>query len=269
MRTHVISLVRSLARRATSRACLDPLGVDYVFFDAIAGDQGRESFGAYDDAKYLINTGRRPIPGEIGCHASHLALWKLCASQKNPLVIMEDDAEPERNFVAALAATEYLVQRYGFVRLQSDGPNRQCPKKLIAIAGEFSLYYYEKYPYGAMCYALSPSAARALVAASGTLTGPVDLFIRRFWKHGQPLYGLSPHAVKAGPHSAQSTIPGRAKDKTPAGLRIRRLLHKAKSALDRASFNKRYLSERSAGDVAVGPAVGSRQFVDMPRMRRS
>ena len=107
--------------------------------------------------------------------------------------------------------------------------------------GTFEAHYFIKYPFGAMCYALSPTAARLLVAASRELRAPVDLFIKRCWEHGQPLYGLLPYSVRESTHAVDSTIHARAKEVLPAGLRIQRALHKIGTGIQRAVFNQRLL----------------------------
>jgi GR25 family glycosyltransferase involved in LPS biosynthesis len=89
-----------------------------------------------------------------------------------------------------------------------------------------------------MCYALSPSVARAFISASRDLRAPVDQFIKRCWEHGQPLFGLLPYSVRESRLAADVTIQGRRKDPLPAGLRARRLLHKLDTGVRRAVFNR-------------------------------
>jgi glycosyl transferase family 25 len=242
MRVHVINLERSAERREAIAKRLDALGVDYRLVRAVEGRAGYSAFESCNLVEYRLNTGRAPTDGEVGCYASHLALWRLCAATDEPLVVLEDDAEPLPTFAAALEAARPLIARYGFLRLEYDGPGRPARTKPIETAGDFTTHYFIKYPYGAMCYALSPHVARAFVAASRDLRAPVDLFIKRCWEHGQPLYGLLPYSVRESRHAADTTIRARRKEPLPLGLRVWRALHKVHARFQRTVFNQRHAS---------------------------
>jgi GR25 family glycosyltransferase involved in LPS biosynthesis len=88
-----------------------------------------------------------------------------------------------------------------------------------------------------MCYAQSPSVARAFVAASRELRAPVDQFVKRCWEHRQPLYGLLPYSIRESPHAVDSTIRARTKRSLSPGLRVQRALHKVDTGFRRALFN--------------------------------
>jgi glycosyl transferase family 25 len=240
MRVFVINLERSVARRAAIAAHLRAAGVDYGLFPGVEGAAGHRYFEACDVREYLLNTGRTPSDDEVGCYASHLRLWAACVAADEPFVIMEDDAAPQPTFAAALDATRRLIHRYGFIRLQYDGPSHPARTREIEPAGAFAVHYFAKYPYGAMCYALSPAVARAFIESSRVLRAPVDQFIKRCWEHRQPLYGLLPYCVREGPHASSSTIGARMKEPLAAGLRARRLLRKVHARFERAAFNRRW-----------------------------
>jgi glycosyl transferase family 25 len=247
MRVYVINLESSIDRRASLGQRLAALGVEHEFFRAVDGRAGAAAFESCDVRRYQLNTGRMPSDGEVGCYASHLRLWQRCAATNEPLVVMEDDAEPLPTFAAALEVARGLIGHYGFLRFEYDGPGRPARTRSVETVGAFTAHYFVKYPYGAMCYALSPPVARAFVAASRELRAPVDQFIKRCWEHGQPLYGLLPYSVREGPLARASTIRSRTKETLPAGLRARRLLHKIGARFRRIAFNQRWLH---APDVA-------------------
>jgi glycosyl transferase family 25 len=238
MRVNVINLVRSTTRRVAIEQRLAALGIDYELHPAVDGRAGYACFENVDLWRYWLNTGREPSDGEVGCYASHLRLWQLCAATNRPLVVMEDDAAPLPTFPAALAATRSVIERYGFIRLEYDGPSQPARTRRVGVAGEFDIHYYEKYPYCAMCYALTPAVARAFIAESRVLRSPVDQFIKRCWEHSQPLYGLLPYSVREGPHAIDATIRARDKKAAAAGQRARRLLHKVTTGIRRAAFNQ-------------------------------
>ncbi|MFP6304290.1 glycosyltransferase family 25 protein [Helicobacter pylori] len=55
------------------------------------------------------------LPQEFGCYLSHYLLWKECVKLNQPVVILEDDATLESNFMQALE--DCLKSPFDFVRL--------------------------------------------------------------------------------------------------------------------------------------------------------
>ncbi|WP_249936775.1 glycosyltransferase family 25 protein [Helicobacter pylori] len=55
------------------------------------------------------------LPQEFGCYLSHYLLWKECVKLDQPVVILEDDATLESNFMQALE--DCLKSPFDFVRL--------------------------------------------------------------------------------------------------------------------------------------------------------
>ncbi len=55
------------------------------------------------------------LPREFGCYLSHYLLWKECVKTNQPIVILEDDAMLESNFMQALE--DCLKSPFDFVRL--------------------------------------------------------------------------------------------------------------------------------------------------------
>ncbi|RVZ12657.1 glycosyltransferase family 25 protein [Helicobacter pylori] len=55
------------------------------------------------------------LPQEFGCYLSHYLLWKECVKLDEPVVILEDDAVLESNFMQALE--DCLKSPFDFVRL--------------------------------------------------------------------------------------------------------------------------------------------------------
>jgi glycosyl transferase family 25 len=246
MKIFVISLQSSTARREHIRRQLDPLGVDYAFFDAVEGAIGYHFFDPHDEDQFLLNTGRRALNGEVGCYASHLALWKRCLEMNQPILIMEDDATIQSHFRAALSETSRLIMQYGFIRLQHGLPKRGLKGIPVETADIFSLHFCQRYPFGAMCYAIAPSTAAAFVDGSRKMTGPVDLFIKKFWEHRQPLFFMFPPAVDGDSIHRSTTIVGDRKRERPRlRIRLNRILNKARVFKARARFNSQYRAEIS------------------------
>lgn len=235
MKIFVINLKSSTGRRQNVDRQLKAAGLDYSYFHAINGHDGYEKFfESYDERAYLINTGRRATPGEIGCYASHLALWKKCVEINQPIMIMEDDFLLDPLFAGAVATTEEIIHKYGFIRLHIETRGR---KTKIENLGDFSLYFYTKMPQCLMCYALTPTVAKAFINSSKILVAPVDGVVKKTWEHKQPLYGLVPYTVMDGAESHVSTIKGRLKADRNLWLRVLRFITKISWIVKRAFYN--------------------------------
>jgi glycosyl transferase family 25 len=247
MRAYVINLEASTDRRAHITAQLDAVGADYALYRGVDARHGYAHFAGYDEHRFLANTGRMASASEAACFASHRTLWKLCAERGEPLVVLEDDAAVLPYYPAALAAAAQLVGQCEFIRLQEHGPARHIRRKRVGRSGDFALDYFASYPFGAMGYAIAPTAAVRLLEASKMLSSPVDVFIRQFWVHGQPLFGLEPSCIRTSNYSWESTIDARVKQAMRARLRIARILAKLDAVIGRARFNLEFQRQLQGG----------------------
>jgi glycosyl transferase family 25 len=242
MKVYVISLKGARERRSQIESQMTSIGLDFEFFDGISGSRSARYVASIREEEFLLNTGRRVTAGEVGCYASHRCLWKRCVDEDAPILIMEDDVRLVADiFHSALEQTADLIERYGFIRLQEEGQRRPIRKHLVQRTPGFDVYFCASYPYGAACYAISPEAARVFAQASRILTGPVDLFIKQFWNHHQPLFMLDPSPVVNGDLSTRSTIEPRIRCRNPL-LRARRSMYKLGCAISRERFlrNKQF-----------------------------
>lgn len=251
MRVYVINCRQHRQRRLTARAQLQRAGVCFEFFDALdAKDAGaRRVFDAIDDREFLINTGRLVAGGEIGCFASHREIWKLAALGDEPVVVMEDDFELLGDFTRALSVVASLIDRAGFIRLQTD---RRATKEPVIECDGFRLSRYTRAPHGTMCYGLSSDVAKTFVDATRVLDAPVDVFIKKYWEHGQPLYALTPYPVGPSRHHADSTIGGREKTAKPLPVSIRRAFRKTGWFVRRWQFGRTCTADAKFATAAPG-----------------
>lgn len=234
MKIFVISLLDEIARRKSSKEQLSAFDLEFEFFDALKVEQDWESFfSGYDEKQYLINTGRTAVPGEIGCYASHLALWKKCVEIDQPIMIMEDDFLLKHNFGSAFTETQKLIHQYGFIRLQSEHRGK---RKMVKKSSTFNLVYYNKMPHSLMCYAISPDVAKAFIQQSTLLTAPVDVMVKKIWEHRQRLYGLMPYPVVEHEVSVQTNIQGRVKPRKNTSIKLQRFLTKIMWIVKRYQF---------------------------------
>ena len=251
MRVYVINCRQHGERRAAARSKLEQAGVRFEFFDGLSADDARrrEVFDAIDEREFLINTGRQITDGEIGCFASHREIWKRTTELDEPVVIMEDDFELLGDFGKVLDVVSTLINRAGFIRLQTDLRAKKC--RGIEV-DDFRLCRFTKPPHGSMCYSLAPHVARHFVAASRVLVAPIDIFNKKYWEHGQPMFVLTPYAVGPSSQHGHTTIGGRVKTPKPLPIAARRFLRKVVSYPKRWRFNWQH---RDAATAVVKQAV--------------
>lgn len=222
--------------------------IPFLFFDAFEGDNVRleDHFSGLDRTTYRLNTYRSPLPGEIGCYASHLALWKLAVRLGEPIVVLEDDCRLESDFCLSLRIASTLVESLGFIRLEQ---YRRSTNKLhlgrrhsrILTIGTFDVHYLLDVPLCLLAYALSPSAAAQLIRASEILKSPVDKLMQRTWEHDVPIYALSPSPVAKSSCAEHSTIGDRSRRQRNLITMIRRAVYKLRGELRKAAFNRSHL----------------------------
>jgi len=245
MKIYVISLSDAGERRDYISAQLNLRNLEFEFFDALTGIDGYEPyFSAYSPSRHLLNTGRLTTSGEIGCYASHRALWKICLSLKQPILIAEDDAVFSERFSSAITHVGGLIGQYGFIRLESvERISRRWKLRinghqLIEECGEFGIHYVSRMPLCSTCYVISPPVAVVFLSKSHCLTEPVDKFLQKYWVHKQALYALVPPVARQGGFSRFSSIEaGRASAMRLPLIGIPRFFAKVIEKTRRLAFN--------------------------------
>jgi glycosyl transferase, family 25 len=221
----VISLPDAVERRERVARQLGELGLAFEFFDAMRGEQvmAERYFERCDEAEWLLNTGHPMSLGEVGCFASHRSMWQKCIELDEPLMIMEDDFQLLPGFAGAVEKVAENISDRGFIRLQTETRAR---KQRVAVLGDYTLWRYTKVPHSCMCNSMTPAVARNLVEQTRAIYEPVDVFIKKFWVHGQPIYGLTPYSVTESALSQQTYILHREKVPKGLGRSTRRFLRK-------------------------------------------
>ena len=246
MKIVVISLQASVQRRRNIAQQFDDAGLAFEFFDAIPGARASRHVHHYDEAEFRINNGRSATSNEIGCYASHLAVWRHCVDAGQPVLILEDDARLSQHFVEGLAAIGGVIERCGIVRASLPPIKRSTEVERLP---GFRVRYCHHVPLLALGYALSPAAAARLIDAGTVVDDPVDKFLQRFWIHGQPTFALRPYIVHLDPLSRDSDIGGRERDPLTPGLYLRRRLRRTGNSLRREWFNARFLTRRALAEI--------------------
>ena len=231
-RVRVISLAGS-PRRATMAAQLDAVpALDWSFFDAL-----RELADLEHNPAATRRAIRRDMTsGEIGCFASHAALWReLVAGGDDAVVVLEDDVLFDPGFLAQLGE---VVAAHPFVRLHAKAP--VAARVIGRVAGRH-LVRYGGIAFGTQAYILRRAGATRWLASITRVERPVDDEIDRFWIHGVPNIGIhpSPLVELGGP----STIEGARRSLPPP--RWHELGWQARRAADSARRRLSNLMDRA------------------------
>ena len=200
MKLFFISLERSADRRVDITRQLNALGLSFEFFRAIDGRAGEHSGFKHYSEDYCLKTWRRPLtPGELGCFASHYLLWKRCAEENEPIVVVEDDARIGKNFGEAIRVAPTLLVSFGYLRLA--GTNMVSFRPVVSSAKPpWEIVRFNEGPLGTQCYGISPDGARRFLRFADRWDLPVDHYMDAFWRHGVLSLGLLPFPVSEQPH---------------------------------------------------------------------
>jgi glycosyl transferase family 25 len=272
----VISLRFAAARRRHVLAETVAARVPFRFFDAVdAASEPERHFAATKRWLYRINTRRRPLASEIACYASHLALWRRCVELAAPILILEDDFHLLPSFADELRRLDELAREFGFIRIQSILRERWAtPERLRAAAPKvrqddaFAVHYLSDVPLCMLAYVISPSAAAGLIAASASLSAPVDKFMQRTWEHRVPLFGIEPPLVTPAAIAEHSMIGARPPKSWSPLLLALRSLDKIRGRVLRRRFNAAQLRRLQLERHTSGPAA-KRSAYDGQSTRRA
>jgi len=187
---HVISLAESPRRAGMARQLDAVPGLDWRFFDALRTLP--DGLG-YDPGGAVRAVRRTLTPGEIGCFASHAALWRTIAEGDSPAaVILEDDLLIDPGFFARLPEVIAALAAHPFVRLHAKAP---VGAKVIDQAAGRHVVRYRGIAFGTQGYILRREGAARWLASIRSVVRPVDDEIDRYWVHGVANIGLHPFPV--------------------------------------------------------------------------
>lgn len=226
-RIFVISMRDSGDRRAafTERAKGAP--VDWSFFDARTAPVPGLT---YDDAAAKIIWARSLSAGEIGCYASHFALWKqLLDDEADQYVVLEDDVIVDWKFIERLLEVDFHRSGIDYLRLHCLTPQgiRRVRDHYL---GNRNLVELHGRAHGTQGYVVTREGARRFADQFSRIVRPVDSQLDRYWEHGLPNLCLVPFPIIE--EAGDSTI-GADRSKRTLGPMPVRLERKARSLLDR------------------------------------
>lgn len=198
----VISLARSLERRARAARQLDALPFPWSFQDAIDGAAMTSLPEEYDRRERLRLFGFEMIRGQIGCFLSHREAWKKCVASQKLMLVLEDDFLFQRELSEVLPVVFDSVPYFGVLRLQ--GLKDGSKYKVLKDYGECKLVDHYHDTFGTTAYFIKPEGAKVLLEKSSRFYCHVDDFFGHDWIHRVKILSVLPYPVV--PNGMRSTI---------------------------------------------------------------
>ena len=227
----VISLHRSLDRRAKAAQELQKTSLSWTFLDAVDGSALQTPPPEYKALKVKCLQGYELTPNEIGCYLSHKEAWKYCVEKNIPTLIFEDDFVLTPEFEHVVSVLLSSPNSWSFIRLQG---LYEVSYQDISVIDGIHLVKNIGDAVGATAYLLKPEIARVLIHQSADIYEPVDHFLEHQKKHGLEFLAVRPYPVDIT--RAKSTIDDRDERAPVQGLRKR--FRSVARAIDRA-FSKK------------------------------
>ncbi len=227
---YVVSLTRSLDRRAAMTRTLGEAGFDFSFFDAtdgmVLGSAWQQLYRGGEDAldrreeAAMNRWAQHSTPGIAGCSDSHIRLWQHLQSSTGWALVLEDDAD--------IAAEDRLREVMDW--LASDQvPDDVRMLQLCGVKGGGSVKYRigdtslgslklrNRGPSTAM--AIHADAARVLLGHVYPLCCAIDTYIHNVRLHGIKAWCVSPEVCRPQEH-VLSTL-GADQSRRPPSLHVK------------------------------------------------
>jgi len=202
--TVFINLERDGERRAYMIEQLGALGLPSERVEGVSGIELPPEIHPYffDENGSLRCT---LSPGEIGCYATHLSIFRGVATGTlpHPLLVLEDDIILPSDFQNMIYKTlDHLPNEWDIVRFPLC-EIKGTTKFLADLGNGRALVRYWKIPAGTHCYLINKSGAQKL-ATLLPQRFPIDVELCRPWMHGLNTFGVFPEVVL--PSNFPSTI---------------------------------------------------------------
>jgi glycosyl transferase family 25 len=214
----VISLPAARARRASCRAAMERLGLEFEFFDAIRGsDLSQEEIARVYDPEKNARLFKRPLSrAEIGCYLSHRALWdRVGGSRTAGAIILEDDFDAADALPTLLDKICRMDLSNCLVKLHSERKTKGAP--LAILGGGYTLLAPRRVPAFALGYVVERRAAAALADKSLPFGRPVDIDLKHWWDFGVSVLIVQPSVLRIRLGDDASAIESSRWSAKPAG----------------------------------------------------
>jgi glycosyl transferase family 25 len=256
----IINLASEPSRWRATQARFAALGLSPRRMEAVSGRDLRPEQRAalYSEALNRQQYHQPLCPGEIGCYASHLALWRaLLDSPADCMAVFEDDVAPAPDLPVVLRALAHLPGPWDMVKLIGRAPSEKLVAAQPFVSGR-QLVRYRRVPSLTGAYVLHRRGAQKLLSRRLPFGRPVDVDLRHWWECDLDLLGIWPYPVQAAPAARRSTIEDRRRLPRDAASRWRRLVQQAGYSLHNWQARRKPPAPFDDGMPVPRPSVDGR-----------
>jgi glycosyl transferase family 25 len=184
LQTWVINLDRAPERLARITEQLQSLGLPFTRLAAVdAGRLTAPQRAALDEPAYRRKHGMTPLPGELGCYLSHVAVMReFLASDAEFALVLEDDVLLNPTLPAALEGLAEHPDRWDMVKLS--GVHSGTPVPVLQIGPGQQLSVMLSRCTGSSAYLLNRRAAAAYARGLLPMSLPYDHVFDQGWRFG-------------------------------------------------------------------------------------
>jgi GR25 family glycosyltransferase involved in LPS biosynthesis len=198
----LINLDQSMDRLARMTSEFDRVGLAFQRFAGVRGTELPPNIRPF----FCGADGQIVSPlkvGEIGCYASHLAIWRGIAvgGYKAPALICEDDLALPADLACILARTlAKAPSGWDIIRLAFQ--TKRTVARVASLDSRYDLVRYSRHPQLSGAYLISRQGASKLLKPS-LREHPIDGDLSRPWVFGLESYGVYPAPIA---HLAEDSL---------------------------------------------------------------
>jgi glycosyl transferase family 25 len=194
MRTLVINLARSKARRTAIKSRLDEVGLPFEFCEGVDGQRlSDEQLALYSSKDAFSTIGRDLHRNEMGCILSHIGIWAdLAKGEHDEVLVIEDDMRIDPDFADLIANRDWIPADASIVNFSWD---MATPVDIISITQKRSLCRFDREVMRTGTYFMRRHAAQSLLSNAFPLRMPVDSLMGNERNAGGATYGITPRPM--------------------------------------------------------------------------
>ncbi len=192
LRTWVINLDRAPERLQRISAQLQRLGLPWTRLPAVDARALTDTQrAALDEPTYRRRHGMTPLPGELGCYLSHVAVMRaFLASDAACALVLEDDVLLRDTLPAVLQGLVAQPARWDMVKLSA--VHSGTPVPVLGLAPGHALAVMLSRCTGSSAYLVNRRAAQAYVAGLLPMQLPYDHVFDQGWRFGLKVRLVTP-----------------------------------------------------------------------------
>lgn len=248
----VISLASETERRRRLIANLDAHGLRCEWLDAVDArgwDQAQKQ-AHMNQASVFFNMSYEPNAGAVGCYLSHIkAFERLMASDKEAVLIVEDDAEFSPEFTSHLPCLAQAINALDIIFLCDRRPNRRA--KIIGTSQKGLAFQFKRFAnIGTNGYVINRKAAAYMLEHHTKFGLEIDMCLNRWWQSNLKIAVTSKDLVKDAIGESTIGYQNLVSSRNPARRLCANLFRLYLSLLKRAKYETHFNDMKTAFEKA-------------------